>query len=170
MTPSESPPILARIVPSAPRRLFGILALSVLGGLMLYLALARPPGSPGLQVFLLGLGAGGLALAEALRRSTARHLELTSEELRDSTGRTLARVDRIIAVDRGAFSVKPSNGFLLRLSAADEAGSYWAPGLWWRLGRRVGVGGITSAAEARAVADLLGRMIAAREAGDDSDP
>jgi hypothetical protein len=39
----------------------------------------------------------------------------------------------------------------------------YAPGLWWRAGRRVAVGGVTSRAEGKAVAELINVMLAERE-------
>ncbi|MFV0359612.1 hypothetical protein [Tropicimonas sp.] len=164
MSDSSAAPVLATIEPSAARRVLGIVVLFALGGTLIYLGLARPPDSLPLQAFLLALGAAVLALGNALRQATANRLELTHEVLRESTGRVVARVDRIVAVERGAFAIKPSNGFLLRLSGPEPDGNRWAPGLWWRLGRRVGVGGITSAGEGKAVAELLSAMIAERSA------
>ncbi|MDV7143114.1 hypothetical protein R3X27_10505 [Tropicimonas sp. TH_r6] len=153
--------ILATISPSAPRRMMGIIVLCTLGVAVLYLAIAKPPAELHWRVFLLILGAGTLYLSESLRRNTEHGLELTSEVLRESGGRVVARVDSIIRVERGTFAVKPSNGFLLQLSEP-EAGNRWAPGLYWRLGRRIGVGGITAAHETKAVAEILAALIAAR--------
>ncbi|PRY25266.1 hypothetical protein CLV78_102443 [Aliiruegeria haliotis] len=157
-TSASDTSILAVISPSAPRRAMGIVLLCTLGGLLIYIALARPPANFLLQVFLLLLGGATLTLSEALRRATAGRLELTKEVLRDSSGRIVARIEQVKRVDRGTFANKPSNGFLLRLNDSPD-GNHWAPGLWWRLGRRVGVGGITSAAETKALAEIL-QMIA----------
>ena len=65
------------------------------------------------------------------------------------------------SVDRGLFAFKPSNGFVVVLSQGGWRG--WAPGLWWRLGRRLGVGGVTSAAQAKAMAEILSIEIARRD-------
>lgn len=167
MTQTKPDPdeILATITPSAPRRVIGITVLAILGGTLIYLGMAKPPAELHWQVFLLALGALTLVLAEALRRATAHRLELTRDALRESGGRLVARVDSVQAVERGAFAIKPSNGFLLRLRETPEEGNRWAPGLWWRLGRRVGVGGITSAAEGKAVAEILSAMLVERTAG-----
>ena len=59
----------------------------------------------------------------------------------------------IASVDRGAFAFKPSNGFTVRLKS--PAPRAWLPGLWWRLGRRVGVGGATPGKAARDMADVI---------------
>lgn len=69
------------------------------------------------------------------------------------TGRPLALMEDIQEIERGMFALKPSNGFVVRLKT--KAAPAWAPGLWWRTGRRLGVGGVTSAGAAKAMADLL---------------
>ncbi len=157
--------ILATITPSAPRRILGIAVLFTLGASLVYLGIAKPPTELHWQLFLLAMGVGTLYLAEKLRRATENRLELTADELRESTGRVLARVDEIEAIDRGVFAIKPSNGFTLRLSAASKEGNRWAPGLWWRLGKRIGVGGITAASETKAVAEILSALLVARRTG-----
>lgn len=163
---ADIPPeqVLATITPSAPRRIMGIVVLCTLGTVLVYLGVAKPPAELVWQVFLLVLGGGTLYLAEALRHATANSIELTAEVLRESSGRVIAQVEDIVAIDRGAFAIKPSNGFRLRLVAKPEEGNRWAPGLWWRLGRHVGVGGITSSAEAKTVAEILAALAVARHA------
>ena len=78
---------------------------------------------------------------------------LTDTDLRDSDGVVLARLDQIIRVDRGAMAMKPANGFTLVLDARQPFG--WAPGMWWRLGRRVGVGGVAVAHQAKFMAEVI---------------
>jgi hypothetical protein len=134
--------------------------VTILGGLLVYLALTQPPANPLWQVFLIGLGAGSLWLAWRMWRATGQAIELTETELRTSDGTRIAEVARIESLDRGVFAFKPSNGFLLRLEA--EAPAAWAPGLWWRLGRRVGVGGMTPGPQTRAMAEVISAMIARR--------
>ncbi|MEB8387435.1 hypothetical protein OO012_09365 [Rhodobacteraceae bacterium KMM 6894] len=146
---------------STPRRYFAIATLLVLGGFLIFIALAQPSSSLGVQVFLLASGGVGLWLAERLRRATLLHLELTLDELRWSNGEVLARVDEIVSVDRGVFAYKPSNGFVLRLSGRGPL--RWEPGMWWRTGRRLGVGGVASAPQAKAMAEMISAMIAERE-------
>lgn len=153
--------VLAVLAPSPARRWFAIATVLALGATLLYLGTAGPSAGPGWRIFLLALGAGSLALAETLRRATSASLVLTESELRDSAGRRLCRVSDIAGVDRGAFAFKPSNGFLVRL---DEPGDRaWRPGLWWRLGRRIGVGGATSSAQAKFMADSISALILARD-------
>lgn len=144
---------LAIISASPGRRYFGVGTLYVLGILILYLALTSPPSGLHWQIFLIALGLGALALGQMMWRATAFHLILTETELRESSGLVLARIDEIHKVDRGMFAMKPSNGFNIILK---ESGSrVWRPGLWWRFGRRIAVGGVTSGRQTRPVADIL---------------
>ncbi|MCU0911293.1 MAG: hypothetical protein MUE98_08100 [Rhodobacteraceae bacterium] len=156
-------PVLATLHPSPPRRWVAILLLAGLGGFLVWTALARPPEALGWRVFLLLVGAGAVYLADRLRRATEVHLVLTRQALADSAGRVLARVDDIRAVHSGTFAVKPSSGFTLRLAAS--GGSAWEPGLWWRIGSRVGVGGVTAGREGRYMAEVLQVMLSERRGG-----
>ncbi|TCP62907.1 hypothetical protein EV663_101167 [Rhodovulum bhavnagarense] len=161
------PEPLAVLRISPVRRFAGLVMLALLAGLMLYVAALRPPDMLGWRVFLLALGGAVLALTEAMRRATLGSLCLTRAGLFDGEGRQLAALDDIRAISRGLFAIKPSNGFTLLLSSPGPRA--WAPGLWWRLGRRLGVGGVTSAAQARAMAEILSALLAERDARRDND-
>lgn len=155
------PEVLATLSPSPARRLFGLGLLLSLGAILIWVALAHPPADAGWRMFLLVLGGLVLALTEAMRRATRRRIELTAEGLRDSGGRLLAAMEDIAEVDRGLFAVKPTAGFLVRLRRPAPAA--WAPGLWWRVGRSLGIGGVTGRAEARAMAEILQARLAERD-------
>ncbi len=152
--------ILAELRPSPPRRLLGVALLAVLGGLLVWLALAFPPEAVGWQVALLAAGVAALWLAVRMWQVSGQALVLTREVLRDEAGTVLARVEEIRAVNRGVFAFKPAGGFTLSLR--QSAPRAWAPGLWWRLGRSVGVGGVTHRHEARYMAEVLDELIKRR--------
>lgn len=152
---------LATVSASAPRRLFGLGVLLMLGGGVIYLALVRPP-ELYWQIFLLVFGGLVLWLAQTFARATTTRLELSRAGLRSSDGALLVPLQEIEGIERGVFALKPSNGFTLKTRRA--AGRAWAPGLWWRLGRRVGVGGVTSAPQAKAMAEILSALLAERDA------
>ncbi|SFR43667.1 hypothetical protein SAMN04488005_1937 [Yoonia tamlensis] len=160
MFQSDENGVYATVQASALRRIFAFGVLLGLGGLVIYTALVQPP-APVWLVFMLAFGGAMLWLAETMRRCTLLSIELTETELRASNGFVLARMDEIIAVDRGAFAFKPSNGFTLKLK--EKKPRSWAPGLWWRYGRRIGVGGVTSAGQAKFMAEQIAlRITAAR--------
>lgn len=157
---THAPSVLAELRPSPPRRIVGVVILGSLGSVLIYLALAYPPAAVGWTVFLVAFGALSLWLAVRMWQCTAIGLVLTDTTLSDQDGRLLARVDQIRAVNRGVFAFKPAGGFTLALHTS--APRAWAPGLWWRLGRSVGVGGVTHRHEARYMAEVLDALIKAR--------
>jgi hypothetical protein len=153
--------VLARVCASRGRRVLGLGSLAFLGVLLIYIAMAQPP-DLGWQVFLLAMGAGALWMADAMRRATANVVELTPLMLRDSDGTVIARLEEIEAIDRGFFAFKPSNGFLLKTSAPQPR--IWRPGLWWRTGRRIGIGGMTPGHQSKFMAEIIATILAEREA------
>ena len=153
---------VARLGVAPSRRWAALLILGILGAALLWIALAVPPAALGLRIGVLVGGLGALWLAVRLHAATGRGLVLTDAELREAGpgGRTLARLDRVRTVDRGALAFKPSNGFVLHLMPGAGEGRVWAPGSWWRIGNRVGVGGVLRAAESRAVAEAIALRLA----------
>ena len=153
MTDTEKTEPLAIVKPSASRFWFGVIVMFGLGFFLTYLALFGARVSSLAQAALLLFAAVTLFHALTLFRVGRRSVILTDDGIFDSDGNVLCSMDQIENVDRGAFAFKPSNGFLLRLNVS--LGRAWHPGLWWRIGNRVGVGGITSASEAKVMADII---------------
>ena len=151
--------VVAEIRPSGLRRAFAVGVTGVLGALLALLVIVARPEPLGVA-FLLVMAAGALWSAWRVWQATATVLELTGEELREAGGRTLCRLDEIARIDRGFFAFKPASGFLVHLKARQPAAM--APGLWWRLGRRVAVGGVPRGREAKGVADVMQIMLAER--------
>lgn len=160
MSDQKRDEVIERITPNGPRRVLATGMLGVLGSLLLLISASSPPSSLAWLLFLVVVGAGSLWLSWSLWRASGVVLELTREELREQGGRVLARIDNIKAVDRGFFAFKPAAGF--RLSLRARVPSATAPGLWWRRGRMLMVGGVTSGAQAKSVADLIAMMLAER--------
>jgi len=152
--------ILATVHASAPRRLFGVTLNIVLGLLLIYIALIKPPAHMGWQAFLVLLGVTVLWLGQKMWYATQRVIELTETELRDSSGEVIAYVDQIVSIDRGMLAFKPSNGFIFKVKTAQPR--VWNPGLWWRFGRRVGVGGVTPGSSTKMMADIIAAKLAER--------
>lgn len=153
--------VLAVIEATGPRRLLGSGMMGALGVILIYVAMVQPPEVLGWQVFLIVTGAAAIWTAERLWRATAARLELTRAVLRDSSGETLVRLSEIRNLDRGMFAFKPSNGFILRLKTPHKGA--WRPGLWWRFGRRIGVGGVTPGSQAKFMAEMIQGLLAAGE-------
>lgn len=154
--------VLATVSASKGRRFLGLVSLGLLGIMLIYIAFVRPPELIW-QIFLIVVGGVSLWMADAMRRATANVVELTPKGLRDSDGTVIAAIDDIEGMDRGFFAFKPSNGFLLKLRTGASAGRVWRPGLWWRMGRRVGVGGMTPNNQTKFMSDVLAAMMAERE-------
>lgn len=158
--------VQAQVAPSPGRRFLAVSMLVVLGTTMVYMTFTAPPVSVFWRLFLLVIGVAALFLADMLRRSTLLKIELTDEVLRDTSGRELCRLDNISAVERGAFAFKPSHGFLIRTKS--PLPKAWAPGLWWRFGRKIGVGGVTPSGQAKFMAELIALRLAKDENGGSS--
>ncbi len=156
--------ILAVIEASAVRRWIGVGLLALIAGLLFYFALS---GAATLlwQAGLIILGAAVLWLAARLRQATGYRIELTEDGLRDSSGAEIVRLADIAAVERGAFAFRPTNGFLLRVRPSERRG--WQPGLWWRIGSRIGIGGVTPGIQAKFMADLIAERLAKRTQASD---
>ena len=148
--------VLARLHVSRPRLGVAVFLLIALGFLLCWVAFSLPL-APVARLVFGGIGVGVLWISGRQLQSGQRAILLTAGGLTDDTGRVIAPLDKIGSVDRGAFAFKPSNGFLVRLSAPMDRA--WVPGLWWRLGRRIGVGGVTPAAEGRVMAEALQKLL-----------
>ncbi|MWD27281.1 hypothetical protein E0K89_007330 [Aquicoccus sp. SCR17] len=145
--------ILAVLEASQPRRVMAVAMLVVLGALLIYLALAGGLAGPVYPLMLALMGAVALWLSVRIWQATSRRLELTREALRESGGEIVVRVEEVAGVERGAFAFKPSNGFVIRMT--DRGERRWRPGLWWRTGRRIGIGGVTPGPQGKVMAELL---------------
>lgn len=152
--------VLAAVGASVSRRGVAVLLLAGSGVAVIYGTLTTPPALVW-QAILIGTGGLAVWMAARMWQATAARIELTATELRGSDGVRIALLSEIASLDRGLLSARPSNGFLIRLNAPAPAA--WRPGLWWRMGRRVGVGGVTPGAEARIMADMLARLLAGRD-------
>lgn len=159
------PEILTTVAASAPRRMMGIIVLALLGIVLVYAGVMQPPENLIWQLLLVAAGGVTIYMADRMRRASVTTLELTCEVLRESGGRVLARLDQIETVNRGMFAFKPSNGFVIITRQPQER--HWTPGLWWRIGRRIGVGGVTPPAQTRYMAEMMQTLLAERQANRD---
>lgn len=156
----EKPRELARITAAPARRAIGVGALGGIGAVMLWVGLTAPPEALGWLAFLLVGGAGALWAAAHMWRATGGAVVLTEDGLFTERGEEIAPLDGIEKLDRGLFALKPSNGFGVVLRRPGRGA--WVPGLWWRLGRRVAIGGVAPGSMTRPVADLIEMKLAER--------
>lgn len=152
--------VLAVVRASTGRRVLGLVSLGLLGFALIYLSFAQPP-SLIWQIFLIVVGAAALWLADAMRKATASAIELTPLCLRDRDGTIIAMIEDIQGMDRGFFAFKPSNGFLLKTRSS--APRIWRPGLWWRVGRRIGIGGMTPGHQTKFMSEIISGIMATRD-------
>lgn len=161
------PDPIATLAPTGMRRLLSTAAIFALAVVLFYSAATQDGAGVLPRAGLVLGGLACLALALASRRAGQLALELYEDGLFDSHGRLVARLADIASVDRGSFAFKPSNGFAIHLKR--PGGPAWAPGLYWRYGTRVGVGGALRAAEARAFADRITLLLIEQPGGADDD-
>lgn len=150
--------VLAELRASPVRRFIGVGTMFCLGALLLYLALSQSFDAMIWQVLLIVLAAGALYAAMRMHQATGLYLYLTEDGLYDSDDFQLVAYENIQSVERGMLAFKPSNGFMI--VAKEKLPRRWRPGLYWVLGRRIGVGGVTAASHSKFMADLMNMQMA----------
>ncbi len=90
---------------------------------------------------------------QALFFTKARAVIFEEGRLYDDSGIEICHVDDVSELEKGLHLFKPSSGFVLKLKSKQTLA--WSPGLWWRIGHRVGVGGATPGRRAKAMADAI---------------
>ena len=152
--------VIAVITPTLIRRAMAAMLFALLGVMLIWGALGGKAEGASWKALSVVTGSGALLLGQWLWRATSVSLEFTREGVRDSAGRLLCSMEKIASVDRGAFAFKPSNGLIVHLT--EPASAAWVPGIWWRFRQRVGIGGVTSPAEARNMADAMSLLLEQR--------
>ena len=152
--------VLAIVAASPARRLLGVLMLGGIGVLSISVAFFSPPELVW-QAFMIGMGIAGLWMAQRMYAATQTQVELTEEGLRDSTGQVIVPMDEIESIDRGMLAFKPSNGFLIRTRTHQSR--RWQPGLWWSMGRRIGIGGVTPGHQTKMMSDVISAILLERD-------
>ncbi|MEM9436026.1 MAG: hypothetical protein AAGA15_03215 [Pseudomonadota bacterium] len=157
---NEPDEVIAVLSAAPGRRAFAVGSMGVLGVLLVLLGFAMSHAPVSAIAFVL-IGAVVLGMSWQQYRVTETTLELTEAELRTTDGVTLARVDDITGIDRGVLAFKPSQGFLVHTRSPQTRA--WAPGLYWRFGRLLGVGGVTNAAQGKFMAEMIQARISRAE-------
>lgn len=151
MTQTDDTVIVA--LHAAPMRLaFALLVFGGLGVILIYLSFTSSGGAAA-KAFLLVLGLFVFFAGYLLKRAAEGALLLTTSGLETQDRVLLVPWEEMVAVDRGALAIKPSNGFTVKTKSPMRRG--WALGLWWCVGRRFGVGGVASAGAAKFMAERI---------------
>jgi len=161
----KQPEIIGYIDPKPARRVTAVAGVGLLGSILIYVAATHPPQDFLWLLFLVVLGGACMYGSWRMWVVTGVRLELTQTELREQDGRVLFTIDEVARVDRGFFAFKPANGFLIKLKERTTRGRVYAPGLWWRAGKTLMVGGVVSGQQAKAVADLIKVLLLERDNG-----
>ncbi|MEM0946151.1 MAG: hypothetical protein AAGK37_02000 [Pseudomonadota bacterium] len=153
--------ILAVISPSPARLWVAIAMLTALAVVLLSIAVQMPREALLWQAMIVAIASVCVLGALRMYSATRTSIEMTRSEIRDTEGRLIARIDDITGIERGALAFKPSNGFLVKTHTSHPRA--WVPGIWWRLGKFSGVGGITHGHQGKAMADRLAIILAERD-------
>jgi hypothetical protein len=154
---------IATLNPSLGRRWFGAIALGFFGATLIVIAMLNPTMSWFLKIVVPLTGALFIWQAQWNLRVSNNTLYLTREGLFDSQNRVICSLYNMAEVDRGVLAFRPSNGFLVRLHEPES--NAWAPGLYWRLGRRLGIGGASHPAHNKELAQAIEVLIMERSLG-----
>ena len=155
--------VIVKIEPSLGRRWFGAIALGALGVWMIWVTVSMPPEGWFLKLLVPLIGILFIWQAQWNLRVTKHGLYLTKQGLFDGQDQQVCALYNMAEVDRGVFAFKPSNGFLVRLHEPEPKS--WAPGLYWRLGRRLGIGGATHPTQNKELAQAIEVLIMERALG-----
>lgn len=161
MSDEKRAPIVTALVPSVFRRVFGSTVLVLAGILAIYIIGTQPPDGLQWSLVIALLAVFFFYGAHRMWEATGHRIELSDDGLYMSNGVVIAAMVDIHKVDRSFYAFKPSNGFLVTLNKTHD--TKWVPGLWWRFGKRLGIGGLTSGPEGKIMADTLSVMIAERD-------
>ena len=159
--------VLITVKPANARRAIGVGAQVALATLLIWFGFVGD-GQLAARIALIGAGSLLLFAARFIWISSGRSLELTMTTLREvPTNRLLTRVDDVSAVERGMQVLKPSNGLIVRTKTPNER--TYAPGLWWRAGKIIAIGGMMNAGQGKAMAEILQVLVKRNADGDETD-
>lgn len=133
------------------------LSLTLIGVAALLVREAFEAGAPMIGLIALASGAAGYAVW----RDPAGKVIFDGGRIHDDAGREICDLDDVEKVDRGIGALKPTSGFTLHLKTSQPFA--WAPALWWRWGKRVGIGGATGARPGRDMATAINLALMKRE-------
>ncbi len=154
---------IMELYPSKTRIILTVLVLAAVSAICAWLAAGGRPLAAGERALLAILAAVAALGAHAVWRSASTGLVLHGDRIAATGGSTVLWLADVARLERGVFAFKPANGVVVSLQ---RRGSFrWVPGLWWRIGARVGIGGMTPKARTKAFADMLEQRLAENRPG-----
>ena len=135
------------------RRWFGVFSLGlpalIIGALLVQGAITS------LISTVILLVVAGVFGWSAYRMATvpAKGIVFDGKSLETEDGLVLAKMDEIVDVQTSIFAMKPTNGFTLILNSTSKMPT--RPGIFWRQGRHMGVGGLLRASEAKSIGKAI---------------
>ena len=136
------------------KRLSGALLIFVLGTTLLFSVYKKSnPGYTVYESLFLLVGLILIFVSWRIGRARLTGIKLTKSGIYDLNDVKLCAILDINYIDRRTFAIKPANGFIIHLK--NSAKSFWIPGLCWRIGKRLAIGGMLSKQECKAFANLL---------------
>ncbi|MDE0111848.1 MAG: hypothetical protein OXI87_06855 [Albidovulum sp.] len=149
--------VLCSLEPSPSRALIGAFMLVLLAGFLFYIGFGDTSTHLASRVAIPALGIASLYSAFRIYSVSQDKILLTRDALRTRDGTLVANVGNIERVETGLLAMKPSNGFLVVLK--EPMRRAWYPGLWWRFGKRIGIGGITSKHGGKVMAGAIASLM-----------
>ncbi|MEO0344428.1 MAG: hypothetical protein AAF198_13420 [Pseudomonadota bacterium] len=131
------------------RKWFGVLSLGFPATLIVAIMIQGSITHVLSAVILLAIAA--LFMWAAWRMWNAPHFGIVfdGDSLKTEDGATIAKMSEIQSVQVGLFVMRPSNGFMMMMK---QPGIFpTRPGVVWRQGRRIGIGGILRSSEAKSI-------------------
>lgn len=141
------------LYPARSRRIMACGLMALVALMLIWSAIVDPISDMSSRALRVGFGALAAWAAFELWRITSHGLVLSLDALKDTDGTELVKLSDIKSVQRGVFALKPSHGMLVK--AHVKVSGRWRPGLYWRYGRTLGIGGMTPKATTKAFADAL---------------
>ena len=148
---------MQKVVPSMPRRVLGVGLLFCIAVIFFYFAIYELRMSGIFAYVNLTIGSVQFWAAYKVYVATNESLVFNDGKITSTDGTLVADVENIAKIDRSMFAFKPTNGLLIILRKPMPAS--WRPGLWWRCGRFVGIGGCTPKHHGKQFAEELERHI-----------
>lgn len=139
--------VIATVSVSQGRRLLTVVPGGIAGAMLVWYKPNAFSSCPPANVLIIGMDELILIGALWISGNSTRRVELMESDLRDSSGNLNSKLAPIKQFGHRTISYRAAQDFVLELDVKTPA--YGHPRLWWCLGSRVSVGGLSCADEAK---------------------